>query len=142
MGADDRIAAVEDVPRDGSLVFRVSETGDGRGEEEYILVRLADGVVAYENVCPHWTTVPLDRSDGATRREGELVCSKHGATFEVDTGFCTYGPCEGATLTEIEVRVADGAVYLDDDGYAFEGLGPVDDGDDLSSGPNIGFGGT
>ncbi|GGN86275.1 MULTISPECIES: Rieske (2Fe-2S) protein [Haloarcula] len=137
MDEDSRIAAVSDVPEDGSFLFTVR---DGFDTEEAILVRLADGVVAFENYCPHWTDVRLDKGSGATMRDAELVCEKHGATFESDTGTCTFGPCEGAVLEEIAVAVDDGAVYLTDDRYEFEQQGPSGDHDRSSRG-RIGFSG-
>jgi hypothetical protein len=63
-------------------------------------------------------------------RDGELVCANHGAYFEADTGRCTFGPCEGAYLADLEVTVSDGDVYLTDEEYAFVGPGPLE-GDDL-----------
>ena len=135
MDEDSRIAAVDEVPADSSLLFTVR---DGFDTEEAILLRLADGVVALRNYCPHWTDVRLDTGSGATRRNGELVCEKHGATFEAATGYCTHGPCEGATIDELEVTVADGAVYLTDEEYEFEHTGPSGD-HDLSSRGRIDF---
>jgi len=140
-----RVAAVEEVPVDGSLLFTVRQ---GFDEEEAVLLRLADGereradrpVVALRNYCPHWTDVRLDTGSGATRRDGELVCEKHGATFEAATGDCTHGPCEGATIDRLEVTVADGAVYLTDPDYEFAHVGPSDERDRSSRG-RIGFGG-
>ena len=135
MDEDSRIAAVEEVPDDGSLLFTVR---DGFDTAEAILVSLADGIVAFENYCPHWRDVRLDKGSGATVRGDELVCEKHGATFEAATGYCTHGPCEGATIDELEVTVADGAVYLTDDEYEFEHTGPSGD-HDLSSRGRIDF---
>ncbi|MBV0923414.1 Rieske 2Fe-2S domain-containing protein [Halomicroarcula limicola] len=137
MDEESRIAAVSEVPEDGSLLFTVR---DGFDTEEAILVRLTDGVVAFENYCPHWRDIRLDKGSGATMREDELVCEKHGATFEADSGACTFGPCEGAVLAEVEVTVEDGEVYLVDDRYEFEKRGPSGD-HDLSSGGRIGFSG-
>jgi nitrite reductase/ring-hydroxylating ferredoxin subunit len=137
MDEDSRITTVDEIPETGSFLFTVR---DGFDTEEAILVRLSDGVVAFENYCPHWRDIRLDKGSGATRRGGELVCEKHGATFESDTGHCTYGPCEGAVLEEVEVTTADGAVYLTDDRYEFEKQGPSGD-HDLSSGGRIGFSG-
>ncbi|MBX0293579.1 Rieske (2Fe-2S) protein [Haloarcula nitratireducens] len=137
MDEESRIAAVSEVPEDGSFLFTVR---DGFDTEEAILVRLTDGVVAFENYCPHWRDIRLDKGSGATMREDELVCEKHGATFESDSGACTFGPCEGAVLEEVEVAVDDGDVYLTDDRYEFENRGPSGD-HDLSSGGRIGFSG-
>jgi nitrite reductase/ring-hydroxylating ferredoxin subunit len=137
MDEDSRIAAVDEVPDDGTFLFTVR---DGFDLEEAILLDLADGVVALKNYCPHWTDVRLDSGSGATVRNGELVCEKHGATFEKATGDCTHGPCEGATIERLDVTVADGAVYLTDDDYDFEQRGPSGE-HDLSSRGRIGFSG-
>ncbi|MEF8851460.1 MAG: Rieske 2Fe-2S domain-containing protein [Haloarculaceae archaeon] len=89
------------------------------------------------NVCQHMTHIPLDKGSGAPVRDGEVLCANHGAMFDADTGECTYGPCEGAFLTEVDVTVTGGAVHLDDDAYAFAGRGPVESDDDLSSDSNV-----
>lgn len=137
MDENRRIAAVEDIPTDSSLLFTIR---DGFDREEAILLSLADGVIALKNHCPHWTDVRLDSGDGATVRDEELVCEKHGATFETASGYCTHGPCEGATIEEIEVAVQDGDVYLAETEYEFDNLGPSGD-HNLSSRGRIGFSG-
>jgi len=146
MDTDGRIADLADVTTDDTLLFRVRPTGEnGRpgddvDEREAILLGLADdeaAVACWLNVCQHMTHIPLDKGSGAPVRDGEVVCANHGAMFDADSGECTYGPCEGAFLTEVGVTVADGGVYLDDDAYAFAGLGPVDDDGDLSSESNV-----
>ncbi|WP_254763096.1 Rieske (2Fe-2S) protein [Natrinema marinum] len=138
---DGRITALSEVPDDSTVCFRVT---DDAGEiREAILVRTdpaatdggepiaeADGVACWLNYCQHFTHIKLDKGSGAPMRNGELVCANHGAYFEADSGECTFGPCEGAYLTELEVSVADGDVYLTDGDYEFVGIGPIE-GDDL-----------
>lgn len=136
MDSERRIVDVEEVPEDSTLLFTVRE---GFDEKEVLLVRLDGEVAAWRNYCPHWTDVRLDKGSGAEFRDDEIVCTRHGATFESVSGVCTYGPCEGATLEEIDIEVADGGVYLADDDYEFDHLGPKSD-RDLSSG-RIGFSG-
>jgi len=94
-------------------------------------------VVSWLNYCQHMTHIKLDKGSGAPVRDGELVCANHGALFSADSGECTYGPCEGAFLTEIAVTVRDGGVYLDDDAYEYVGEGPAESDDDLSSTSNV-----
>jgi nitrite reductase/ring-hydroxylating ferredoxin subunit len=135
----DRIAALSAVPDDTTFLFTVRD--DEAEEREAILVRLADGhVAAWLNYCQHFTHISLDKGSGAPMRDGELVCANHGAYFEADTGYCTFGPCEGAYLNELAVTVDDGDVYLTDEAYAFVDVGGVDDGDgDLTSTSNVEF---
>ena len=149
MDASQRITALEDVPADSTVLFRVTD-GSG-GEREAILVATEngtggnrtdagideDGLSCWLNYCQHLTHIKIDKGSGAPMRNGELVCANHGAYFDADSGECTYGPCEGAFLTALEVTVADGDVYLTDDDYEYVGEGPIDDGDDLTSSSNV-----
>lgn len=130
-----RIVAVEEIPDDGTLLFSMRRDGE---TAEGILLREGGTVVAWHNYCQHWTDVPLDRGDGATIRDGELLCGRHGATFETDSGDCTHGPCEGAALDPIEIDVRDGDVFLAEETYEFECLGAAEQ-RDLSTSRSLGF---
>ncbi|WP_226481146.1 Rieske (2Fe-2S) protein [Natrinema amylolyticum] len=160
-----RITALADVPDDSTFLFRVA---DESGEErEAILV--VDGVAATDggnptdpapdggdqtdpaadaddriacwlNYCQHLTHIKLDKGSGAPMRDGELICANHGAYFEADSGRCTFGPCEGAYLTDLEITVSDGDVYLTDEEYEFVGTGPLESDDlDRASTSNVEF---
>ncbi|TYL40264.1 (2Fe-2S)-binding protein [Natronococcus pandeyae] len=148
MAATQRIASLEEVPRESTFLFRVAdELGDEReailvanGVESTEETASADGVSCWLNYCQHFTHIKLDKGDGAPMREGEVICANHGAYFDADSGECTFGPCEGAYLTELEVTVDDGGIYLVDDEYEFVGTGPVDTDDaDLTSTSNVEF---
>lgn len=116
-----RLAAAEDVPRDDTLVFTIARDGSTR---EVVLSRLDDGdVVAWENHCQHWIDVRLDKGEGAVLRDDEIVCENHGAMFDRDTGRCTWGPCEGASLDAVAVEQVDGSVYLAEPGWRVVGRG-------------------
>ena len=133
MDESKRVADVEDVPEGETLLFAVRDDEGELGEA--FLTRLSDGtVVAYRNYCRHWMDVRLDTGEGARVTNGEVWCRRHGATFQLDTGYCDFGPCEGSVLEDVDVTVADGGVYLDDEKYALEHLGPggvdVDEGGD------------
>ena len=143
----DRIAALDEVSADSSLLFRVRET-DGGETEEVVLLGLDDGtgedarpreVVAWVNRCQHFRHVRLDEGTGAPLRGDELVCANHGAMFGIEDGRCTFGPCEGAYLDGVTVTVEDGAVRLTDPDYEYVGRGPVDDDTDLASRSNREF---
>ncbi|WP_232342838.1 Rieske (2Fe-2S) protein [Halosimplex litoreum] len=117
---------------------------DDDGVREAILLKLggedddAEAVVCWLNYCQHMTHIKLDKGSGAPIRDGEVICVNHGALFAADSGECTYGPCEGAFLNELDVAVADGGVYLADEEFEYVGEGPVEsDDDDLSSSSNV-----
>ncbi|SDQ32465.1 Rieske (2Fe-2S) protein [Natronobacterium texcoconense] len=137
METEPRIATLERVPAESTFLFRV-RNGDDEVREA-ILVRAGEDVACWLNYCQHFTHIKLDKGSGAAMRNGELVCENHGAYFEADSGICTYGPCEGATLPELEVTVDDGDVYLTDDAYEFVDTGPIEDDGDLTSTSNVEF---
>ena len=137
--ADDATSATND---DG--IAMPDDMQDDDDVREAILLKLggenddADAVVGWLNYCQHMTHIKLDKGTGAPVRDGEVICVNHGALFAADSGECTYGPCEGAFLNELDVTVADGGVYLADEEFEYVGEGPVEsDDDDLSSSSNV-----
>ena len=136
MDEDRRIVDTDEVTAEDTVVFTARS---GFETTEGLLTRLGDGtVVAYTNYCPHWRDVRLDKGSGANLRNGELVCGKHGASFEKATGHCDFGPCEGAVLDTFEVTVAEGGVYLTDEEWDSADPGLSEE-RDLSSGSRIDF---
>jgi nitrite reductase/ring-hydroxylating ferredoxin subunit len=75
------------------------------------IVRKGADVYAYINACPH-AGRPLHWAPDAflTRDRRLIMCSAHGAIFEIETGICVAGPCPGARLRALPVRVAGGLV--------------------------------
>lgn len=133
-----RIVDLDDVPEDSTFLFTVRDADDDR--REAILCRQDGAIVGWLNYCQHFTHVRLDKGSGATRRDGEVLCTNHGAMFDVESGLCTHGPCEGAYLTNVDVSTENGAVYLTDDRFSFVETGGFE-GDDLdrSSTSNVEF---
>lgn len=137
--ADGTIMPVEDVPTDTTALFRIRERDNGETHEA-VLVDTDDGIEAWLNHCMHFTHIGLDKGSGAEYRDGEIVCTNHGAMFEADTGYCTFGPCEGARLADVAVSVENGSVRLADERYEFVATGPKEDDDvDLTSTSNVEF---
>lgn len=140
MSSASRIASVQEVPEETTFLFRVRPVDDDDEQREAILLRDDEGVVSWLNYCQHFTHIKLDKGSGAEMRDGEVICTNHGAYFDADSGRCTFGPCEGAFLNEIEVGVEDGEVYLVDDDYEFVGTGEIETpDDDLGSKSNYEF---
>jgi nitrite reductase/ring-hydroxylating ferredoxin subunit len=139
MDPDRRITSLDSVPTDTTFLFTVRGS-DADAPREAVLVRAGDGTVrGWLNYCRHLLDVRLDKGSGAPMRDGEIVCANHGAYFEADTGRCTFGPCEGATLEAVSVTTDGDGVYLSDDDYVLVGTGPVDDGDGPASSPTVEF---
>jgi nitrite reductase/ring-hydroxylating ferredoxin subunit len=74
---------------------------------EGLLVRRADRYYAYLNECRH-IPVSLDLSGGDffSHDRRYLQCSSHGALYEVDSGLCVQGPCQGERLQPLVVQEA------------------------------------
>lgn len=139
MSTASQIVSVDDVPTKSTLIYRLQPV-DSDEPKEAILLWDEEDVVSWLNYCQHFTHIKLDKGSGAEMRNGEVVCTNHGAYFEADSGRCTYGPCEGAYLNEVDVSVEEGVVYLVDDEYEFVGLGEIETApDDLGSKSNYKF---
>jgi nitrite reductase/ring-hydroxylating ferredoxin subunit len=86
-----------------------------RDDRTVIVTRRGLNVYAYINRCPHagvaleWQENRFMSLDGT-----RLQCSTHGALFEIDTGYCTWGPCQGRSLSKVAIRIENGIVYLDE----------------------------
>lgn len=122
------VATIEEVPVNGTMLVTLERPDDGT-RREVILTRRKGDVVAYENRCQHWRDVRLDKGSGAVTRNGEIVCPKHGAIFEMDSGECVHGPCRGASLEPVSVGVEDGVVTLDTPEWTVLDRGPLEDRD-------------
>jgi nitrite reductase/ring-hydroxylating ferredoxin subunit len=70
-----------------------------------------DEVYAYQNFCMH-AGHPLNWKADAflTGDRSQIICSSHGAIYEIHSGECVAGPCPGKKLRPVEVRVIDGVV--------------------------------
>ncbi len=99
------------------LVSDLEKTGAksvSRDGKDGLLLVLSEGEVrAYVSHCPH-LGVPLETiPDYVLDEKCEfLVCSTHGARFQVEDGLCVRGPCRDQSLEQVGVKVKDGAVYL------------------------------
>lgn len=139
MSAGTTMTTVEEVPADTTLLVTVRNVESGE-KREAILTELADGVAGWLNYCQHFTHIPLDKGSGAPMRDDEIICANHGAYFESESGRCTHGPCEGAFLESLDIRTADGTVYLTDEDYEFVSIGGIDSDDlDRASTSNVEF---
>jgi nitrite reductase/ring-hydroxylating ferredoxin subunit len=47
-----------------------------------------------------------------SRDRSQIICATHGALFDIATGYCTAGPCQGQHLTAKIVDIRDDQVWL------------------------------
>jgi nitrite reductase/ring-hydroxylating ferredoxin subunit len=87
--------------------------GEGDWPLRGFVVRRGALLRAYVNHCPH-AGFPLNASPDAFLAPGApvILCSMHGALFDVETGACISGPCEGLSLRALPVQVEGGYVML------------------------------
>jgi nitrite reductase/ring-hydroxylating ferredoxin subunit len=97
---------------DAFTLARICEDGAPRAFP-ILVVRRDPAVFAYVNSCPHEGT-PLNFEPRQFFDQGRkhLMCGKHGARFEIETGRCVDGPCRGERLAPVECRVVDGDVCI------------------------------
>jgi nitrite reductase/ring-hydroxylating ferredoxin subunit len=89
----------------------------GRGDWPLrgFVVRRGGLVRAYVNHCPH-AGFPLNWNPHAFLAPAAplILCSMHGALFDMESGLCVAGPCEGLGLRALPVRVERGYVMLEE----------------------------
>ena len=87
--------------------------GEGEDELDIIIVQTNGTRHAYVNCCPH-QFIPLETFPNhfLTEDKKNLVCSGHGALFELATGVCVRGPCLGKALDRLRTEEVEGGVYL------------------------------
>jgi nitrite reductase/ring-hydroxylating ferredoxin subunit len=89
--------------------------GEGEDELDIVVVQIHGARHAYINSCPH-QFIPLETFPNHFLSEDRrhLVCSGHGARFELANGLCVSGPCLGKGLDRLTVTERDGDLYLAD----------------------------
>ena len=72
-------------------------------------------VFLYWNRCPHLGT-PLEwEEDKFLDADGALIiCSTHGALFEIESGHCLAGPCMGKHLQSMPFELENGMVMVEE----------------------------
>ena len=104
----ERLCALSEIADPGAkgFMFRVEELLFAG-----FVVRRGGVVRGYIDRCPH-AGMPLAlMGDRFLTREGDLIlCSSHGALFQIDDGLCVAGPCAGRPLWPWPVAVVDGEV--------------------------------
>jgi nitrite reductase/ring-hydroxylating ferredoxin subunit len=109
------VCEMNDIPSQRARAFqllRLDEDGVARPWSIFI-VRWGRQVFAYENKCPHdGVNLDWERQQFFDPNGVRLMCGKHGALFELGTGFCVDGPCKGRSLNQVAVTVIDGDICV------------------------------
>ena len=105
------VGRLEEIDDPGCREF---EIGEGDWPFRGFVVRRGDEVYAYQNYCMH-VGHPLNFAPDRflTKDGGLIICSSHGALYEIDTGLCVAGPCPGKKLRALRVEIVDGDVVVE-----------------------------
>lgn len=85
-----------------------------RGRDALFIVRRGAKLKAYRNRCPHQGASLPWRKNAYLNADGDqVVCSAHGALFDIDTGQCLQGPALGHALEPMDIHLTtDGSITL------------------------------
>ena len=106
-----KICAYNDIEEDGSIAL----TAEVNGEPTQLMAIRKDGLVhVYKNICPH-IGAPLDFTPGQflNLERNFIMCSTHGALFQIEDGQCVSGPCQGQSLEPVPSRISEDSVWID-----------------------------
>ena len=78
------------------------------------VININKNYFAYKNRCPH-TGVTLNwQPDQFFDIENHFIqCSTHGALFRFDDGYCVRGPCVGAKLENVPLKIENNEIYVE-----------------------------
>lgn len=106
-----RLCHLEQLAPGQSLGFRIKS----KGQDDFFLVNNGGDVVGYENSCPHWpgASMPVFKNHYLDGESRYIVCSGHGALFDIASGLCIRGPCAGQRLVSVSLEVTEaGEIFL------------------------------
>ncbi|MCA1458201.1 Rieske 2Fe-2S domain-containing protein [Bradyrhizobium sp. BRP22] len=130
------VCPAEAIERDSARGFslsRIDESGESRPFPIVVVRTVGNDYHGYVNRCPHdgvWLNIRAGEFFSPDR--AFLRCGRHGAIFEIDSGLCIGGPCNGRALEPVALAVIGGEVCLcgvklvEDTGFP----GPFEDGDE------------
>ena len=103
-----KICNLNDIEDGESLGLSVEIAGNST---MLIVIRRAENAFVYVNSCPH-IGAPLDLQPGKflSHDKKHIICSTHGALFELDTGHCTFGPCKDDHLDVLPTGIENGEI--------------------------------
>lgn len=104
------LCRVDEIADPGAKGFSI---GAGERRRDVFVVRSQGRVYGFVNSCPHIGT-PLEfLPDRFLTRDGtQILCSTHGARFEIASGRCVAGPCQGRFLQRVALKLDNSLIYL------------------------------
>jgi nitrite reductase/ring-hydroxylating ferredoxin subunit len=109
VSGDIHLCRLEEIPDGGARGFDPLR----EGRDTLMVIRQGTSLHAWRDACPHMRGVPMAWRKDAYLNAGRdrIVCSAHGALFDIATGLCTLGPCLGESLEPMSVRLESGSIF-------------------------------
>jgi nitrite reductase/ring-hydroxylating ferredoxin subunit len=106
-----RLCRLEELPEGESRGF--DPLGDGH--DTMLVVRRGNRLHAWRDACPHIDGVPMAwrKDEYLNAGRDRIVCSAHGALFDIVTGVCTLGPCIGQALQPLQLTVRGDTLFVE-----------------------------
>lgn len=107
-----RTAEIADSQAAGFVLSLKDESGTAK-PWPIVVTNKGTRYYGFENACPHHG-LRLDATPGQfLDHDGNFItCGQHRAQFDLDTGHCFIGPCQGQHLKPIELVIDDGDVCV------------------------------
>ncbi|MFK8031893.1 MAG: Rieske (2Fe-2S) protein [Gammaproteobacteria bacterium] len=96
------LCALHELPDGEARGFDPFQTG----RDVLFVVRRGKKVTAFLNRCPHQgASLPYRKNAYLNAGRSRIVCSAHGALFDIDTGKCLKGAALGHSLDPVDVVI-------------------------------------
>lgn len=102
----DQLCHLNEIPDEGCK-------GLSWNDKTLIAIRRKGQLYLYLNRCPH-RGIPLEwQPDQFLDFERQYIqCSTHGALFQIDSGRCIQGPCQGQSLEAVNFNLIDQHIFI------------------------------
>jgi len=86
---------------------------DKKEDQDIFIVKRSGQYYAYDNRCPHTGASLNWQPDVFMDYDNFYIqCSIHAARFEVESGFCVWGPCANQSLRKREIKIVGDDIFL------------------------------
>ncbi len=115
------VCQVADIPNRRARAFSLIRLEPGAAEGDppvetpfhILILRWDRKIYGYVNRCPHHgVNLDWERNQFFDAGGTRLICGKHGALFDIETGVCVEGPCRGQQLEPVRLSILAGDICV------------------------------
>lgn len=104
------LCATGDIPDPGGKSFQINNNDNLL---DIFVIHKDSEFHAFINRCPHkGLNLDWQEDQFLDNEHNFILCANHGALFEIETGHCIHGPCVGAQLTPLSIKLIDDTLIL------------------------------